>query len=175
MKPRRVRSFIFLTFAGTQASPSIARPRSVRRHRRRGQQRQALRFSTRAAYFQVVEKQRWCHERSRQSESRGAKRAESGSSKTRFLALHVVVNEDVVADAAEAAEHARVQANGARTSNHLFAPVCRIGFVDDERQTIASPGAAPEAREQFREVILVKEADGRIVHLSDDHTVRQFL
>src|SRR5271168_5514004 len=144
------------------------------RHLRCREQRQALGLATGAADFQIVEEKRRGYERGGQAALSGTKGAECGAGKAGNLALHVVVDEIVVANAAEVAQHACVQANDAGSADHLLAAVIRIDFVDYEWQAVARPGAAAEACQQFGEVILMEQADGGIVHFADDQAVRQF-
>src|SRR5437016_11575150 len=84
----------------------------------------------------------------------------------------MIENKVVVADPGDVPQRARTQADEARSPDHFFAAGIGINAIDDQRQPVACSRAAPEARQQFREIVLVEQAQGRIVHLarSEEHT-----
>ena len=101
---------------------------------------------------------------------RRAKRAEGRAGEV-TLALHMIENKVVVADPGDVPQRARTQADEARSPDHFFAAGIGINAIDDQRQPVACSRAAPEARQQFREIVLVEQAQGRIVHLANHQAV----
>ena len=104
-----------------------------------------------------------------------AKRSKGRAGEAGDLALHIVVNKIVVANPGKVAQGTRVQPDDARTADHVFPAGVRIHAENNQGQTIAGAGAAAEARQQFREIFLVQQAQRGIIHLANDDAIVQFL
>src|SRR6266481_5488768 len=145
ISPRRVISFM-------EAVPECNL--LCRTHRWRWQARQPLGFPAGPAHFQFLKQQRRCHHRGRQAALCRAKRSQRRASKSVDLALHVIENECVAADSSEIAQRARIQPDDARAADHFFPAGFRIPTVNDQRETIAGPGAPAVAGQKIGEILL---------------------
>jgi len=108
--------------------------------------------------LQFFKKQRGRNHRSRDAALGRAKRSKGRAGEAGDLALHIVVNKIVVANPGKVAQGTRVQPDDARTADHFFPAGVRIHAENNQGQTIAGAGAAAEARQQFREIFLVQQA-----------------
>src|SRR6202035_4438346 len=101
--------------------------------------------------------------------------AESRARESVHLALHVVIDIIVVADSRDVANRAGVQSYDASAADNLFTAVFRIHAINHQGQPVTGARTAAVAGQQGLKIILVQQADGGIIHLTDNHAVRQLL
>src|ERR1700690_2346256 len=134
-------------------------------HGRLGQDWEALGFTASAANLDFFKEQGRRDDGGRQAALVGAERAEGRARDTGYLALHVVVDEIVIADARDITQEAGAETADASAADELLSAIFGMNFVDHERETIGGRIAA-KTGEQIGEVLLVHEADGRVIHLT---------